>query len=170
MTRQTAKAETSMKWKALLQDRGGSVLVLGMLMLVLLSILGIAVVNTSTIEVQVASNERSYKENLYEAEAGAIEAAQSLQNSDLANVAPGWLQGIGGINEANDMFRDTFWNNTAVPSAGLPIARLSAAFQGFAPGSSLSVSSSRIHLYSVYGRSNRNNGNAIVRVQYRKAF
>ncbi|PIV99592.1 MAG: hypothetical protein COW41_07545, partial [Deltaproteobacteria bacterium CG17_big_fil_post_rev_8_21_14_2_50_51_6] len=84
-----------MKWKALLQDRGGSVLVLGMLMLVLLSILGIAVVNTSTIEVQVASNERSYKENLYEAEAGAIEAAQSLQNSDLANVAPGWLQGIG---------------------------------------------------------------------------
>ncbi len=159
-----------MAMNAFFRDKGGSVLVLGMLMLVLLSLLGIAVVTTSTIEIQVAANERFYKENLYEAEAGAIEAAQSLENSDLKNIPPAWLQGIGGINEANDMFRETFWSNTAVPSAGLATARLSAAFQGYAPGSSLDVSSSRVHLYSVYGRSNRNNGNAIVRVHYRKPF
>jgi hypothetical protein len=152
--------------------QGGSVLVIGMLMLVLLSLLGIAVTTTSTIEMQVAANERFYKENLYDAEGAALEAAQSLENTDLKNVPPAWLEGIGGIDEANDMFNDAFWNdnNRTAPSANTPVARYSAVLTGFGPGSSLDVSVSRIHMYSVYGRAQRNNGTAVVRVNYRKAF
>ncbi|RJR22610.1 MAG: hypothetical protein C4582_06345 [Desulfobacteraceae bacterium] len=155
--------------KTIRKNQNGSVLVLGMMMLVLLSLLGIAVVTTSTIEVQIAANDRLYKENLYDSEAATMEGAQTLQNADLKNAPPAWLMGIGAINEANDMFSDVFWNNT-VQSANVPEARLAAAFQGYAPGSSLDLGRSRVHLYSIYGRCQRNNGAAIVRVGYRKAF
>lgn len=158
--------------KSSTEEQSGSVLVIGMLMLVLLSLLGIAVTTTSTIEVQVAANDRFYKENLYDAEAAALEAAQSLENTDIKNLSPAWLHGIAGIDEANDIFNDAFWNdnNRAAPSANTPVARYSAVFTGFGPGSSLDVSVSRIHMYSVYGRAQRNNGTAVVRVNYRKAF
>ncbi len=152
------------------RSEDGSILVLGMLMLVLLSLIGIAVINTSTIEVHVSANERFYKENLYDAEAATLEAAQRLENADLKNNPPAWLRPFGSVNEANDMFSEDFWANSAAPAGSSPNSRQVAAFLGYGPGSSLDVSVSRVHLYAVYGRSQRNNGTALVRVNYRKAF
>ncbi len=59
-----------MKDKALMQNEDGSVIVLALVLLVLLTILGISATRTSTIEVQIASNERHAVQNLYQAEAG----------------------------------------------------------------------------------------------------
>jgi len=59
-----------MKDKALMQNEEGSVIVLALVLLVLLTILGISATRTSTIEVQIASNERHAVQNLYQAEAG----------------------------------------------------------------------------------------------------
>ena len=47
-----------MKDKTLMQNEEGSVIVLALVLLVLLTILGISATRTSTIEVQIASNER----------------------------------------------------------------------------------------------------------------
>lgn len=59
-----------MKDKALIRNEEGSVIVLALVLLVLLTILGISATQTSTIEVQIASNERHAVQNLYQAEAG----------------------------------------------------------------------------------------------------
>lgn len=59
-----------MKDNTLIRNEEGSVIVLALVLLVLLTILGISATQTSTIEVQIASNERHAVQNLYQAEAG----------------------------------------------------------------------------------------------------
>ena len=59
-----------MKDNTLIRNQEGSVIVLSMVLLILLTILGISATRTSTIEVQIASNERHAVQNLYQAEAG----------------------------------------------------------------------------------------------------
>jgi PilX N-terminal len=57
-----------MKKTSLLTNKNGSVVVLALIMLVLLTLLGMAVTRTSSIEVQIASNDRQAVDNLYKAE------------------------------------------------------------------------------------------------------
>ncbi|MGA7146204.1 MAG: PilX N-terminal domain-containing pilus assembly protein [Desulfobacterales bacterium] len=57
-----------MKKISLLTNEKGSVIVLALVMLVLLTLLGMAVTRTSSIEVQIASNDRRAADNLYTAE------------------------------------------------------------------------------------------------------
>lgn len=57
-----------MKKTSLLTNENGSVIVLALIMLVLLTLLGMAVTRTSSIEVQIASNDRQAVDNFYKAE------------------------------------------------------------------------------------------------------
>jgi Tfp pilus assembly protein PilX len=59
-----------MKDNTRIRNEEGSVIVLSMVLLVLLTMLGISATRTSTIEVQIASNEIHAVQNLYHAEAG----------------------------------------------------------------------------------------------------
>jgi Tfp pilus assembly protein PilX len=71
---------------AIANDRG-SVLVIGLLTLALLSLLGSAATTTSRTEIQIAGNDKSYKELFYTAEvaltAGEMVVEQLLQRVDL---------------------------------------------------------------------------------------
>jgi hypothetical protein len=69
----------------------GSVLVIALIMIVLLTIIGISASKTSEIEIMIAGNERIAKENLYLAEAAVRRAAQVMHNSDLNDNPPAWL-------------------------------------------------------------------------------
>jgi hypothetical protein len=57
-----------MKKTLLLKNENGSVVVLALIMLVLLTLLGMAVTRTSSIEVQIASNDQQAVDCLYKAE------------------------------------------------------------------------------------------------------
>ena len=71
---------------AITNDRG-SVLVIGLLTLALLSLLGSAATTSSRTEIQIAGNDKSYKEAFYTAEvaltAGEMVVEQLLQRVDL---------------------------------------------------------------------------------------
>jgi hypothetical protein len=69
----------------------GSVLVIALIMIVLLTIIGISASKTSEIEIMIAGNERIAKENLYLAEGAVRRAAQVLDNTDLEDNPPAWL-------------------------------------------------------------------------------
>ena len=56
----------------MLKSEDGSVLVIAMIMLVLLTLIGISAITTSTIEVQISANERIYKMNLCVAECSSM--------------------------------------------------------------------------------------------------
>lgn len=73
-----------MKKRRFREDNEGSVLVIALVILVLLTIMGISATTTSTIEMQIAGNDRNYKRAFYVADAG-IEHARSVLGSELRN-------------------------------------------------------------------------------------
>ena len=89
----------------------GSVLIVALIMLALLSIIGFAITSTTRLDIRIASNEYVAKQNLYAAEASALELVQEIDNGDddevkwLGPASPEWLidgspGGTGQNNEA----------------------------------------------------------------------
>jgi len=60
----------------------GFILVLAMFMLVLCSIIGVAAMLTSTMEVDIAGNEQVHKQTVYQAEAGYVVGAEAIREKD----------------------------------------------------------------------------------------
>ena len=76
-------------------DDKGSTLIIALVMLALLSVLGIAVTTTSSIEVQIAANDRTYTHNFYIAETALNEAISELLNGTISvvnNTEVDWLK------------------------------------------------------------------------------
>lgn len=69
---ETARSEKHLMKQThpILKNEQGSVLVLAMVVLVVLTIIGIAATRTSTTELRIAGNEKFYKEAFYSADAG----------------------------------------------------------------------------------------------------
>ena len=135
-------------------------LVLALVMLVLLTLIGISATTTSEIETQIAGNEKAHKENLYLAEAGAIDCGQLMSTIDLT-APPSWLK---------SSYDDTDWDSAPQSTVGTNTRYLAVA-EGVVQGSSLGLGGSRVYSYAIYGRRDRGNlGRAIVRIGYRKAF
>ena len=70
-----------MKQESQLRNEDGAVLVVALIVLVLVTILGITISSTSEVELQIAGNDMRYKENLYRAEAAAMECAQFMDET-----------------------------------------------------------------------------------------
>jgi hypothetical protein len=69
-----------MKFSRSIGNEEGSVLVISVVILALLTVIGIAATSTTSIELQIASNDRIYKENFYQAEGAAMTLARVLEN------------------------------------------------------------------------------------------
>jgi Tfp pilus assembly protein PilX len=66
--------------KDIIMDENGSALILSMLMVMMLTLVGIAATTTSTLEMGIAANERVYKDNFNRAEAASMIGAQEMEN------------------------------------------------------------------------------------------
>ena len=64
-----------------LRDQRGSALVYALLMLVVLTILGIAALTTSTVEVQISGNDKVYKRSFYAADGGTNMYSELLEQN-----------------------------------------------------------------------------------------
>jgi type IV pilus assembly protein PilX len=169
----------------------GSVLIVALIMLVLLTIIGISASRNTSIEMMIAGNERVAKENFYLAEAAAARGVVLLETSDLRNDPPSWLIGqdflpVGGGTtlplpassyEKIDQHIHEDDNWTAVYSYNLSSDGLDGDIKFLAyekptpPGQSLKATqASKAHDYVVYGRSEFKNGQGLVAMGYRKAF
>ncbi|MDM8556037.1 PilX N-terminal domain-containing pilus assembly protein [Desulfococcaceae bacterium HSG7] len=69
-----------MKLAQTINNEKGSALIISLMLLVLLTLLGMAATTTSTLEIMIADNERDYKVNFYKAESAAIQAAVVMEN------------------------------------------------------------------------------------------
>jgi len=177
-----------MKEISKLNNEDGSVLVLALVMLVLLTLIGISATTTSMIENKISGNERVYKQNLYAAEAASMHCAQDMEEiPDPKTAPPSYLHPKDAIIPAtydttirdidNDgSGPDVDWWTTGTNSAGSidGNTRFLASSQGLAggaQGTSLDMTVSNVHAYSVYGRCKpSNSGPTIIEIGYRKAF
>jgi Tfp pilus assembly protein PilX len=108
---------------AALSNNRGATLVIGLLTLVLLTLIGIAATSTSRMEVQIAGNDKMFKEAFYAAEFGltngenTLEALLSRVDLDEGSIPGHYGQG------AQDPWYELHWDNTdsvQVPAVDMP--------------------------------------------------
>jgi len=154
----------------LAKNEEGSVMLVALLMLILLTIIGIASTTTTEIETQISRNEKIYRANLYRAEAAAMVALQGLDDGSTAalkSLAYTWLH--GSLPDA-DIRSVTNWSASNSAQALDSGNRYLAVDVGIVPGGSLDLSEPSVHEFAVYGRSVQNKGVGIVRIGYKRSF
>ncbi len=166
-----------MKHHGRFKGEGGTILPIALVLLLLLTMIGIAATMTSEVEIRIAGNEVAYKENLYFAEGSAMAGVQVLDgkpNTTLKNLSLNWLH--SSLPNTN-ISSDTNWNpdkNNAYTELDLgdDYTGFLAVYQGIDPGGSLDIggATTNLHRYTIYGRSARKKGEAIIEVGYKKRF
>jgi len=169
-----------MKQESRLRNEDGAVLIVALMMLVLLTILGISISSTSEVELQIAGNEMRYKENLYRAEAAAMECAEIMAETPEIDVStlddyiiPN--EEDGDLTYSAAVRDDDFWNegvdtdNILPGTAALGNTRYVAYYAGIPHGEDLSGS---LREFAIYGRyfdpARPDLGRSIIRMGYRR--
>ena len=160
------------------KNEEGFVLVTALLIMVLLTILGIAATNTAIMEMQISANERDYKRNFYRAEGAVMEAAQILENeTDKEELLPGittnpWLKSVddSAYPTPYDLMTVAGLASLDDSSSEVHYATFSRGVVKGAKGASLSMSGTTVREYSVYGRSEERAGDVMIEIGYKKRF
>jgi len=178
------------------QNEKGFVLVAAMIMLLIVLAIGIFASRLSTTETMISGIEQNYKDNLYQAETAVFEGAQTLEDAsdfDLSNPTAATVPGL--TTQAQLLARPVLPLNDAdadgtVSTAEIRVspewdpatagalsvltwanpARYMCVDEGYLPGENLDMSKPVTHRYMCYGKSQENNGNVTIRVEYRKKF
>lgn len=85
-----------------INNEEGFVLVTGLMILLILTLLGLSATTNTTIELQIAGNDRLHKQTLYQAEGGAITGTELLEQN--FNCTTGFTKfpgSAGGVNWVN---------------------------------------------------------------------
>ena len=156
------------------KNEEGSVLIVALIILVLLTLLGIYATKTTEVEIQIAGNDYRYKRNVYSAEAVAMECAQNIKDTETLDTdALPWLYAMNGLTP-DDVLNGTWDDTTSQQSTADSNTRYMAVVEGIAEQTSLDMTKSRIHMYSIYGRrrnpTSPNEGKSIVNIGFKKAF
>lgn len=148
--------------------QSGSVLLITILILLFLTILGISAMNMTSTEYQITRNYHIYKKNLYKADAAVMDVAQRFENVDerISN---------GEFTISPSSTPDSVAQNGSTWSSAESASVSQAQFIWYdnsenLEGVSLSLGKQTPHEYFLYGRGNAHNGEALIKIGYRKAF
>jgi hypothetical protein len=162
------------KVKFIMHNETGSIAGIVLLVLTILTLVGLAAVYSSNTEIITAGNEIVFKQNLYMAEAAAVENAQELETvdgDDLLDVTNFvWLNDPSGIPDVGNILDPANWTDGFSQTSLNSNTRYLSVYEGIVVGGSLDMSVSQIRAYSIYGRARGNNGLSVVRLGYRRAF
>jgi Tfp pilus assembly protein PilX len=158
----------TMKERRLFFGEEGSVLIIALLVLAFFTLLGVSTFSISNMEIRIIGNENTQKQNLYCAEAAAMHCSQDMQDQDLSTATLFYLNGINSVTDTQSdiisLPQNETFNELPATTAYASVSR------GIASGSSLDMTKTRVHEYSVYGWCDRNKNLVIVEVGFRKAF
>jgi hypothetical protein len=160
----------------ILVKENGSVLIVALILLVLLTLMGISATMNTDIELQIAGNELIARTNFYRAEAAAMENIQVLDNEGDQIIEVGeydWLHLEGDLPNTDDITDPVNWTDVyseiSATADSRNDQRYLTVFEGVIAGDSLDMTRSRIYTYRIVG-SNRNNGLSIVEMGFKKPF
>ncbi len=177
-----------MKSKARKNDDAGFILVTTLLILVILSLIGIAGTRNSSVELQIAGNDKTIKETFYDAESAALESGGLLNNEDdpdelvATRTSIPWL--IAKNNDGTDpvgydnvatTWQDNSYDGTGVSGIddGSQTVKLAAVDRGILSGasaSSLKITATSLHGYRLFGYATKNNGWKLIELGFKKRF
>jgi hypothetical protein len=161
------------------QSQSGAVLVITLLVLLAVTVLGVASLQTTSVELNIARNEREIRETFYLAEGAAMEGIQRLKAVPAADLEEGvffWHHDRGSESIENDKtgFRDPArWqmdsgarSPNCMQSAIDPDTYFAAVNWGVAPGGSLVQTGSRLYQHRVYGLCTKHGANQRIEIGY----
>ena len=154
------------------QNQDGAVLCGVLMVLLLLTIIGVASTKVSNTEVQISGNELVYQQNFYRAEGAAMEAAELLEaETNPSETPPTWLANVPHDVTDSEIRTWAFGGSPAPRVSVLADTSLIALSEGIVHGSSLDLETSKVHSYAIYGHSAPSRkGATTVQVGYLKAF
>lgn len=182
------------KATSILKNEEGAVIIAALLILVLLTIVGIASNNISNTEVKIAAHELFYQQNFYRAEGASLIAIKQMEPATAIadmkakigdpDAGPAWLW-VGSETEFTDeiALEGELWENpdysveASPPQAGELLDPLSdsdtrylVVYKG-APGESLELGVTKRHRFGIYGRSaSPRRGSTTIEIGYYKVF
>ncbi|RJQ70920.1 MAG: hypothetical protein C4519_20150 [Desulfobacteraceae bacterium] len=161
----STKKETASRRYRFRANQSGSALVITLLVLMAVTILGVACIHSSIIELKISSNERQMRENFYLTESAAMEGVQRLKDlleDDLNEQFVFWHHPRRDSGKARINFRDPAqWDgdgkgdDNCMRSGMDPDTFLAAVEWKVATGSSLILTESRLYQNRVYGLGTR---------------
>ena len=152
-----------------LKNEEGSLIIIVLMVLTLLTLVGTSGIHTANTEIEIATSELIYQTNFYLAEGAAMEAVATLENNpDPLTSPPDWLQTTPGEMNLDNYTEDTYPSGTAAIDSQND-TYFKVAYEGIVAGSSKDMSKSKLHDFTIYGRSQKR-GVTEVRIGYRKVF
>ena len=170
------------KTTSIIKNEEGAVMIAALLILVLLTIIGIASTNISNTEVKIATHELIHQQNFYRAEGATLQALDLMEGEDNPETVDPpltWLtQSLANSDNlltSGDLYNSTFWESgsaDATPEGStFSDTNFVVVSGGIVEGESLDMGSTKIHSYTIYGRSAPPRRGAVtVEVGYLKAF
>ena len=185
---------------SILNNEEGVVIIAAMMVLVLLTIIGIASTNISNTEIKIASHGLIHQQNFYEAEGAtmlAMEEMEKLANPKVAD--PSWLWQLTDADSVFTAFEPEMacdsnlwkgynydWEGSTVAPDAIPYelptevfendrpisdTRYFVVYRGVLPGEPLEIGMPKRYRYAIYGRcAPRNKGATTVEVGFIKAY
>lgn len=161
-------------------DQSGSVLIITLLILMAITILGIASINTASVDLQIAGNAKQLRETFYLAEAAAMEGIQRLKHAepiDLNEQHLLWHHSRQRLEADKIDFRNPeHWDVDFIPpdngiAASVGQESFIAAVEWrVATGGSLIATETRLFVNRVYGRSGKHNADTLLEVGFKSRY
>lgn len=160
----------------ILTKQSGAALVITLMVLIAVTIVGIAAINTSVVELKITRNEREIREAFYLAEGAAAEGVQRLtavSAVDLNEQYLPWHHPRKALASHQVDFRDrSRWDvdgigaDNALPSPLAPDTFIAAVEWKVATGGSLVQTESRLYQNRVYGLCDKYDAATLVEIGY----
>ena len=183
------------KATSILNNEGGAVIIAALMVLVLLTIIGIAATNVSNTEVKIATHELIHQQNFYCAEGTTLIALEEMEKLlDPKAADPSWLWQSTDSDSSYtafsaDMAYDSaLWDgDSTIEYDGETVtvdstpetvdgqlfsdSRFLVNYRGLLPKEPLEIGVTKRYRYDIYGRcAPRNRGAVTVEIGYIKAF
>lgn len=154
-----------------IKNPDGSALMVSLLVLVTLTVIGLASLDTTTIEQKITRNEKVYRQNFNLADAAGHEAARKLANLDSdKDAALLFPSETNWMNDSDLNLKEMAnWDDAASASSAVCAkARHAIQYVKREDGSSLKTGEISVNLYAAFGLSQFNGGRVLIQIGCRK--
>lgn len=164
-------------FKSTLTDEQGSAVIIAVLFLILMTIIGVTMIQNTTLELQMVRNEMVIKDQVHRAEAAAMEGSQWIEEADvstLEDLSSEVFLTQSDLNMSNLQFNNTNWKISEVDPVG-DDTKMIAGFRIVDETGVIDLTTTNLHTYKVYGYYYRppghpNRGEVLVEIGYKRRF
>ncbi len=136
----------------------------------ILTIIGVGVLSSTANEINTQQNELVYRRNFARAEAAVRQGAQEVTNTspdDIEDTIPIWLHKF--ILPSNrDVLDPIVWSSSNSGASLDTNTRFVVVHHGVTTRTSLSMTQLKLHAFTIYGRSDAQNGEVILEVGFKR--